>query len=828
MKVKEYLTKIGQTRRGKIIIGVVMVGVIVRLLPYLAPVRAADIAQREQAIAFTDRAGLPLGTILTRNQEHTAVVPLDAISPHFRQAIIAAEDKRYYHHGSIDSLAVVRAMLEAIQARQIVSGASTITMQLARMLQPNSHNNPLVGKLQEIWLSWRLTAGMNKNQILAAYINRLPMGGNIYGVEAAARAYFGMAAKDLNLARASILAAIPNDPNRLNPYYIWAPLKQRQKYVLDRMVADGYITATQAETAYQEQIQIISPNQGIIAAPHFLFWLADQLPPEVSQVRTTINLPLQKFLETQVDQVVRALYAHNVNHAAAIVLDNHTGEVLAYVGSPNYFSPLGGRNDGVQALRQPGSALKPFLYQLALEKGIIHPHTILPDVPTHYAIPGAKLYSPQDYNETFLGPVRVRVALANSLNIPAVRVLEKVGVANFLDRLHQLGFEHLNHPPEHYGLGLTLGSGEVSLWELARAYLIMARMGMGNRFVVGLQPSEFVVGLQPSRFVVGLQPSLGGDRETGGSVSPYHRRAKQKRTSLFVSSGDLGAFAVAPTESPLLPVSNTWALITDMLADSHARSAAFGVDSILNLPFPAAVKTGTSSDFRDTWTVGFTRDYTVATWVGNFNGDRMRQVSGVVGAAPLWHRIMVHLHQNQEPAPFDPPAELVQRPICATTGVKPGPECPAVVLEYFAPEDLAQWETPPKTSISSSPEYFDWLSRQQQPTLTAGTLNLVFPQKDDYFVIDPATTTSPLQFKLAAPSTTPVQWWLKGKDGEKLLATTTKADTLFWSMKPGDWILEVKSGNKTDMVKFQVVLGERNPTRRGFSLVGQPPSIEGN
>ncbi len=490
MKLKEYLTKIGQTRRGKIIIGVVMMGVIVRLLPYLAPVRAADIAQREQAIAFTDRAGLPLGTILTRNQEHTAVVPLDAISPHFRQAIIAAEDKRYYHHGSIDSLAVVRAILEAIQAKQIVSGASTITMQLARMLEPPSHNNPLVGKLQEIWFSWRLTAGMNKNQILAAYINRLPMGGNIYGVEAAARAYFGMAAKDLNLARASILAAIPNDPNRLNPYYILGPLKQRQKYVLDRMVADGYITATQAETAYLEQIQIISPNQGIIAAPHFLFWLADQLPPEVSQVRTTINLPLQKFLETQVDQVVRALHAHNVNHAAALVLDNHTGEVLAYVGSPNYFSPLGGRNDGVQALRQPGSALKPFLYQLALEKGIIHPHTILPDVPTHYAIPGAKLYSPQDYNETFLGPVRVRVALANSLNIPAVRVLEKVGVANFLDRLHQLGFEHLNHPPSYYGLGLVLGSGEVSLWELARAYLTMARAGSRGAEDVGAIPSS--------------------------------------------------------------------------------------------------------------------------------------------------------------------------------------------------------------------------------------------------------------------------------------------------------------------------------------------------
>jgi len=469
----------------------------VRSLPYLVPILAADIAQTEAAIIFSDRHGQPLGTILTRSQEHTAIVPLDRVSPVFIQGTIAAEDKRYYQHGALDYLAIARAILEAIQAKEIVSGASTITMQLARMLHPNPRTLPY--KFQEIWISWRLTAGMTKDEILAAYINRLPMGGNIYGVEAAARNYFGIPAADLNLAQASILAALPNDPTDLNPYYQWEPLKRRQKYVLDRMVADGYITAVEGDRAYREQVQLQPPNQGIVAAPHFLFWLANQVPEDVSQVRTTIDLPLQKFVEAQVKEVVGALSSYNVNHGAAIVLDNKTGEILAYVGSPDYFSDdYLGRNDGVQALRQPGSALKPFLYQLALEKKVIRPNTILADVPTYYPIPGAKVYSPVDYSETFKGPVRVRVALGNSLNIPAVRVLEKVGVATFLERLRQLGFTHLDKPPEHYGLGLALGSGEVSLWELAHAYLTFAKQGTGK------------------------EGGGGGERGSGGAIDTRH------------------------------------------------------------------------------------------------------------------------------------------------------------------------------------------------------------------------------------------------------------------------------------------------------------------
>jgi penicillin-binding protein 1C len=775
---------------SKVILAVLVICMIIRLLPYFAPVRAADIAQNQLAMQFSDRNGLPLGTLLTRDQEHTSVVPLNQVSPQFIYAILAAEDGSFYHHGALDMKAVIRASKEAIHAKRIVSGASTITMQLARMLDPVPRS--FSGKLSEVWLSWRLTAGMNKDEILSAYINRLPMGGNIYGVEAAAQTYFSIPASELNLAQASLLAAIPNNPTYFNPYEHWQRLKQRQKYVLNRMVEENYINgamltaASYAARTHTEKVVFQSRPRGIIAAPHFLFWLANQIPPippykgnqaplkkggwgDKSVIRTTINRPLQQFVEAQVQQVISSLAANNVHDAAALVIDNHTGEVLAYVGSPDYFNEAKlGRNDGVQALRQPGSTLKPFVYELALEKGLIRPNTILADIPAHYAIPGARLYSPTDYTERFLGPVRVRIALANSLNVPAVRVLEKVGVQTFLERLHQLGFEHLNQTPEHYGLGLTLGSGEVSLWELARAYLTIARFGNATPLV-----STF----------------------SNSLLSTPH-------------------YPLSPEGAPPSPLPNPtiWQLITNILSDNHSRATAFGVDSVLNLPFPVAVKTGTSSNFRDTWTVGFTTDYTVATWVGNFNGEPMRQVSGVTGAAPLWNRIMLHLHEHQEPAAFTSPEDLVQLPICAISGLRPAPDCTSVVQEYFYLEDKIGYER--DNQFNLPPEYNEWLAKQQQSSLVSSNLRILSPHHGDLFLLYPGEEAKQkLEFKLAGNKSTPVEWWL---NGEKL--DTNSANSLFWNLRPGKWTLEARSAEMTDKVSFQVELANIKPTRRGFSI----------
>ncbi|HAN73486.1 MAG TPA: penicillin-binding protein 1C, partial [Planktothrix sp. UBA8402] len=418
-----------------------------------------------------------------------------------------------------------------------------------------------------------------------------------------------------------------------------------------------------------------------------------------------------------------------------------------------------GRNDGVQALRQPGSTLKPFLYELALAEGVIQPNTILADVPSYYAIPGAKLYSPTDYSETFLGPVRVRVALANSLNIPAVKVLEKVTVTVFLERLKQLGFQHLTHSPDYYGLGLTLGSGEVSLWELAQAYLIMANQGK----------------------IV-----------TPNVIINQTKDIKNSQLSI---------------DTPV-----TWQLITNMLSDPHARAHSFGIDSVLNLPFSVAVKTGTSSNYRDTWTVGFTTDYTVATWVGNFDGQGMKNVSGVTGAAPLWNRILLHLHETKEPANFIPPQGLIQLPICATTGLRPTKDCSGgIVLEYFDHKAIAEYEKKsPKLVLNS--EYNEWLSRQSHPQLTQNQLTIISPQADDYFVINSGKTAK-LEFKITGNSQQSVEWWLNNK---KL--NSQSDNSLFWQLQPGEWKLTVKQGNQQDSVQFQVQEAKRKP-HRGFSVV---------
>jgi penicillin-binding protein 1C len=745
----------------------------IRLLPYFFPIHAQDIRLPDQSIEFRDRNGLLLGKLLSHSQDQHTWVKLSSVSPLFTQAILAAEDQDFYHHGPLDLAAIARAIFQAIQTQKIESGASTITMQLARMLGDRPRH--LGSKLAEIWVAWRLAAGMNRTEILTAYVNRLPMGGNIYGIEAASQTYFGISAQSLSLSQATLLAAIPNNPSRFNPYHHFPALKQRQRYILDRLVATGQISASQGDRAYQEPLTLQPRSANIVAAPHFLFWLASQLPKDHPyQIRTTIDLPLQQFVETQLREVISRLKIHNVHQGAVLVLDNHSGQVLAYAGSKDYVDAeaLGG-NDGVQSLRQPGSTLKPFLYELALEKRIIHPNTILADVPTHYAIPGAKLYSPSDYSSQFAGPVRVRLALANSLNIPAVKVLEKVGVPQFLTRLQKLGFKHLNQPPEYYGLGLTLGSGEVNLWELANAYRAIALQGQVSPLVTTL-PSQ------------------------------------------------------SKTNQPLiLGQISSWGLITDMLSDRYARAKSFGVESILNLPFATAVKTGTSSNFRDTWTVGFSRDYTVGVWVGNFDGEPMRQVSGVMGAAPLWNRIFLKLHELKPPQAFDPPAQLISKPICALSGLKPTPACPLIVSEYFWPVDLADYETNRdrfyrtvnsahgKYKLNLPSEYDQWLAQQPELQSYVPSLKILFPEPNAQLLIPEQDKLLTLAFKIANPEQQSVEWWLNG-----IKIKTSNEATLFGKIQPGAWQLMIKKANSTapqDQVNFTVNVAIPIK-KRGFSL----------
>ena len=701
------------------------------------------------AVAFTDRSGLPLGTVLTRDGERTVQVPLDRVSPAFLQMIVSTEDARFYRHDGVDSMALARAVSQVVRTGHVMSGGSTITMQVARLRYGVPRT--VWGKLEELVLARRIESGTSKAAILEDYVNRLPMGGNLVGVEAAARAYFGIPAHDLDLAQAALLAAIPNDPVGLDPYAHRAALEARRYRILDRLAKRGTVSRAQIARAKAETLTLLPPSSGIYAAPHLLFRLSASLPDETATVRTTLDRDLQMYVEAETAHVVEALRGRNVTAAAALVVDNQSGAILAYVGSPNYFDIAHeGRNDGVTALRQPGSTLKPFLYELAFEQRTVRPTTILADVPTAYALPGRRLYAPADYSERYAGPVRARVALANSLNVPAVRVLSDTGVATFLDRLHALGFTNLSRSAQTYGLGLTLGSGEVTLEELSHAFATAANAG---------------------------QPIL------------------------------LHALPVDPTNAYAAPPIGdraSWLLVTDILSDASARARAFGVNSLLHLPFTTAVKTGTSSDFRDTWTVGYTRDYTVAVWVGNFDGSAMQRISGVTGAAPLWSRIMLHLHEHHESARFALPAGYARTPMCATTGVRPTPTCPAIVSELLDREDRA---TLTKPAPALGHEYDAWLA--QQPSASGADLRIVAPRDGTRFVFAPGA-----QIALDVRGTRgPVAWTLNGE------SLSQRAPRWFWPLQRGNWQFVATTLHSRAQVTIHVVDDPYSHSTRGFSAL---------
>jgi penicillin-binding protein 1C len=716
----------------------------------LRPIGPSSLAQPVRTIAFSDRNGLSLGSISGDGDRETSPVPIERIAPVLLQALVAAEDRRFFSHGAVDWYAALRALAESARSGHTPRGASTLSMQLARTLAPVPPGP--YGQAVEALIAQRIENGCSKRTILEAYANRIPLGSNLYGVEAAARAYFGSAAAQVDLAQAALLAALPNDPTALDPYRHRAQLETRRRAILARMLADGAISAGAFAHARDENVTIVPRSRGFFAAPHLLFALARTLPADETNVATTLDLSLQRFVEGQVRAVVAALGERHVTAAAALVVENRSGDVLAYVGSPDYFSDAAlGRNDGVTALRQPGSTLKPFVYELALERRLVRSTTILADVPATYAIPGARIYQPSDYTGSFSGPVRLRSALANSLNVPAVRVLERVGVDGFLERLRALGFSHLDRPASYYGLGLVLGSGEVTLAELAQAYATLARGG------------------EP----VALRATADAPR---AERSPFS--------------------AAAP-----------WALVRDMLADRHARAQAFGVNSVLALPFPALAKTGTSSDFRDTWTVGASTRYTVAVWVGNFDGSPMQHVSGITGAGPLWNRIMLHLHEREDPPPFDPPRGYRREPICATTGLAPDARCAAVVTEYVPAIDARRARATVRDALDDT--YDPWLAHQ--PARTRGRGRILFPRDGDRFALFPGGGQR-LVFDFAG-STPPRDVRVDGRT----LATTD--GRFVWGLGLGAHTLEARFGERSARVRFTVDTPQASG-RRGFALEG--------
>jgi penicillin-binding protein 1C len=580
----------------KIFVAVVIVS-LVAVFPMLYPTRSQLMnTQKMRSIRILDRHGIILREILSRNDATSQYCKLGDISPWLIKTTLNTEDRRFFSHKGIDPLALVRSIVLNIVQGDIVTGGSTITQQLARNML-GSPSRSFVFKSIEAFVALNLELKLQKKEILELYFNYAPYGNQTFGVEAASYLYFRKPARDLSLPEACFLAGIPKAPSYLDPYRYPERIIAEQRRILDRLYNNAVIDSVTYYDALSQPIHVV-PKESNFNAPHFCQYVLRRLDQKgyynVESVVTTLNIHLQRDVEHIVKNNIKRLEDANVTNAAAVVIDNRTMEILAYVGSVDFFDPLiSGEVDGVRSLRQPGSALKPFTYALALEHGATAA-TLIPDVPTYEYSWGGD-YTPHNYDEKYHGMVRLRTALACSYNIPAVKACGKFGPEKLLEKLKLAGFSSLGKSPVYYGLGLTLGTGEVTLLELTSAFSLFAHYGF-------YQPERILLKIDTTR--IGRTPSV----------------------TVF----DPG----------------TAYIIMDILSDNSARSPAFGEFSPLNMPFFCAAKTGTSKDFRDNWCIGFTDKYLIGVWVGNFDGSPMNHVSGITGAGPLFRDIMLCVHKD--------------------------------------------------------------------------------------------------------------------------------------------------------------------------------------
>lgn len=590
---------------------------------------------------ITDREGGLLRELRSREDGRAVPLPPGEIPPLVRAAFLAAEDHRFDSHPGVDPIAVARAAWSNVTAGRVVSGASTIPQQLARSVVPRERS--LAGKAMEALWALRLRAHLPADRVLREYLDRVPLGNSVFGVEAAARLYFGRPAARLSASQAAVLAGMARSPARLDPFRHEDAARRRMRSILRRMVDLGWLSEEDERVASAAPLDLVPPA-AVFGAPHLVTSIARSLPAlgidGAVRVETTLDPALQADVEAAVREELRALAAQRVGQAAVVVLDNASGEVLAYVGSADFLDDATlGQNDGVRALRQPGSALKPFVYGLALASGKTAA-TVLSDVEVHLATPSGD-YVPKNYDRRAHGPVRLRTALASSYNVPAVRLAEELGPDLALGLLRAAGFDSLTRDAAHYGVGIVLGNGDVTLRELARAYRGLAR---------------------------------------GGVVGPL----REVRRAWGATGSEL-ALAAEMEERRFLPEPAV-ALLTDILSDEGSRTSGFGLDNALRLPFQVAAKTGTSRGYVDNWTAGFTVERTVAVWVGNFDGAAMRGVSGITGAGPLFRRVMIRAMRDlPKPAPLVDRSRFVEARVCPLSGRLAGDACEGSVHEVFLP-----------------------------------------------------------------------------------------------------------------------------------------------
>lgn len=610
-------------------------------------------------------------------------VTLDQISPALISATVATEDASFFTNRGVDSRRIVGAAIQNVQTQSIASGASTITMQLARnlFLEPEERFEQTIDrKFLEIGLAHDLTILFNKEELLEIYLNLVNYGHLAYGPEAAAQTYFGKSAIDLNWAEATILAGVPQQPASFDLFSNFGAAKQRQRVVLELLVRHDFLTQERANAIFAEEIFLIgSSEEQDYLAPHFVLYVEKALERRMAEalgiengrwkmrrsgmhIITSLDMPMQVLAEQELKAWIdRVGEAYRMTNGSLVAIQPQTGEILAMVGGVDFNEEDAGQVNLSVSLRQPGSSFKPILYAAALSQDLISPATVIWDTPTAYPVGMGYFYSPRNYDRTFHGPVTVRTALANSYNVPAVKLLASLGNERLVSKAEEFGITSLTREPDSYGLSLSLGAGEVSLLELTNAFRTFANDGLYS----------------PPQFAMFMVDDLGRYR----SPPPV----KQNR---IISEGV--AFQ-----------------LTDILSDNEARKPAFGANSRLKLSRPAAAKTGTTTNFKDNWTVGFTKYLVAGVWTGNSDGTPMWGNSGAAGAAPLWHNFME--------------AVISDKGMRELIGAPDDPN----LWAFDVPDSVVQLpDCPPAVRCRIGGEYFtsSWLSKTRGNGLLAGTV----------------------------------------------------------------------------------------------------------
>lgn len=649
------------------------------ILQRIAP---PDITPHDQGVTLLDRNGSPIRIVLDRKEQDYRPVALNAISPWVQTALISVEDQRFHSHPGIDPIAILRAVLQNLRARRRISGASTLSTQVIRLSEPRPRHWRTKGI--EAIKALQLERYHDKVDILEAHLNLAPFGGNLTGVEAAARWYFDKSAADLNLTEAALLAGLPQSPSRLRPDRHPERARKRMLHVLDRMYTDGMINDQQYHTATNIPLEVSNASRPFIA-PHFTDLVLRQTSRS-GTLTTTLDASLQSAIETIARQHQQTLLNQNANRMAIVVMQVRDGAILSLVGSHDYFdTDNSGMVNAALAKRSPGSVLKPLIYALSIDQGSMTPGTILDDSPTSY-----RDLNPSNFDGTFRAHVTLRDALILSLNIPALKTVEHLGVQRVIDDLRRFGFGTLNESAEHYGTGIAIGGAEVRLMDVVAAYGSLAR---GGRY-----------------------------------LEPRHLYDAPQRASRRILSPEAAY------------------IVSDMLGGMERSNDFFGHIADAQLP-RAAWKTGTSSAYRDAWTVAWNPEYVIGVWVGNTDGRPTQQLTGANAAAPVVADILRYLYPTGHTTWFAPPE-----------GVR-------IIRQADGSIDL----------------HIDGITATQQRSTAALPIRITHPADGSHYRIPhghPSTATLPLK---AESEHTTLYWFVNGIP----LGQTASYEPIQWTLRPG-------------------------------------------